>query len=191
MVDDGVRRIGVDPALLPPEQRDPGRRLRGRLAAPVTVWTAGGGDGVGGGAPAERVGLTVSSVLVAEGEPPEVVGLLGPLSDFWDTARATKRFVLHVLGAGQAGLAERFAGHYPGDPYEGLRVSASPAGPVLEDCDTRAACSLTGQLEVGPGLLVRATLDEITVGGELVDPLVHFRGRYLTIASRLAGGHPS
>ena len=40
------------------EDRDPGRRLRGRLVAPVTVWTASGADG--------PVGLTVSSVLMVK-----------------------------------------------------------------------------------------------------------------------------
>ena len=35
-------RIGMQPPFtVPPERRDPARRLRGRLVAPVTVWTAG------------------------------------------------------------------------------------------------------------------------------------------------------
>ena len=46
----------------PPEgERDPVRRMRGRLAAPVTIITAG--DDVG------RSGLTVSSLMLAEGDP--------------------------------------------------------------------------------------------------------------------------
>ena len=49
------------PFAVPPERRDPARRLRGRLVAPVTVWTAGH--------PSTGAGLTVSSVLVAEGQP--------------------------------------------------------------------------------------------------------------------------
>ena len=51
----------TDPFATPEEQRSPLRRLRGRLAAPVTLWTADG--------PAGPAGLTVSSMLVAEGEP--------------------------------------------------------------------------------------------------------------------------
>jgi hypothetical protein len=35
-------RIGRQPPFaVPPERRDPARRLRGRLVAAVTVWTAG------------------------------------------------------------------------------------------------------------------------------------------------------
>jgi 3-hydroxy-9,10-secoandrosta-1,3,5(10)-triene-9,17-dione monooxygenase reductase component len=52
-------RIQLQPPFaVPAERRDPARRLRGRLVAPVTVRTAGH---LPGGA-----GLTVSSVLVAE-----------------------------------------------------------------------------------------------------------------------------
>src|SRR6266536_511576 len=57
--DDGRIRIGGQhPFATPAEWRSAARRFRGRLVAPVTVWTAGGtGDGAG---------LTVSSVLVAD-----------------------------------------------------------------------------------------------------------------------------
>ncbi len=44
------------PFVTPPEQRDPARRLRGRLAAPVTILTAGRDR--------NRTGLTVSSLVV-------------------------------------------------------------------------------------------------------------------------------
>jgi 3-hydroxy-9,10-secoandrosta-1,3,5(10)-triene-9,17-dione monooxygenase reductase component len=36
-----IRIGGQPPFAVPPERRDPTRRLRGRLVAPVTVWTAG------------------------------------------------------------------------------------------------------------------------------------------------------
>jgi hypothetical protein len=49
--------LGDTPFAVPPERRSPARRLRGRLVAPVTVWTAGHPPG--------GAGLTVSSVLVA------------------------------------------------------------------------------------------------------------------------------
>ena len=79
--DDGYRRIGSDPFLA--AEQDSARRLRGRLTVPVTVWTAYDRDGI-------PAGITVSSVLVVEGEPPEVIGLLGPLSEFWDAVSHSK-----------------------------------------------------------------------------------------------------
>ena len=50
----------------------PVRRLRGRLAAPVTLWTAPG-----------PAGLTVSSTLVADGEPGRLLGLIDEECDLW------------------------------------------------------------------------------------------------------------
>ena len=178
-LDDGYRRIGADPFLPPVEERDPPRRLRGRLATPVTVWTAYDGAGV-------PAGITVSSVLVVEGEPAQVVGLLGPLSDFWGAVQATKRFVLHVLGAGDVRTSELFALRYPGDPFEELSVTAGDWGPVLDGCRTSASCSLTGYLEVGPGVLARGVMDEVEAADEPPLPLVHYRGKYLTVGPRPA-----
>ena len=59
--------IHTEHPFLDPE-RDPLRRFRGRLAAPVTVLT--GGDG------ASREGWTVSSLLLADGRPPQMLALL-------------------------------------------------------------------------------------------------------------------
>jgi 3-hydroxy-9,10-secoandrosta-1,3,5(10)-triene-9,17-dione monooxygenase reductase component len=176
-VDDGRRRIGNDPFLTADADKDPARRLRGRLASGVTVWTTSAGGG-------EPVGMTVSSMLVAEGEPPEVIGLLGPLTDFWEALRVSKRFVVHVLGSHQADLAQRFALRYPGDPFEDLAVVASVAGPVLDPAGWRAECRLAGYLQTGYSLLVRATIDQVVAADEDPAPLVHYRGRYLTVASR-------
>ncbi len=64
---------GDHPFLPPEEERSPVRRFRGRLPSPVTLWTS-----VHNG---ERAGLTVSSMLVANGEPGYVLGVLDPESD--------------------------------------------------------------------------------------------------------------
>src|SRR5687767_7984275 len=101
------RRIGSDPFAVPIADRDRTRRFRGRLPYPVTVWTASASDG-------RATGLTISSILVAEGDPPTVLGLVSPLSDVWDTITETRRFVVHVLSAGDRRLADDFAGRYPG-----------------------------------------------------------------------------
>src|SRR4029450_3190115 len=96
-------RIGSEPPFaVPPDRRDPARRLRGRLVAPVTVWTAGR---LPGGA-----GLTVSSVLVAEGQPAHLLALIDPTSALWEAVQDTRSFVAHVLAAGDRALAERLSG---------------------------------------------------------------------------------
>jgi 3-hydroxy-9,10-secoandrosta-1,3,5(10)-triene-9,17-dione monooxygenase reductase component len=72
---------GSLPSPSPPERRSPARRWRGRLVAPVTVWTAGRPQG--------GAGLTVSSVLVAEGQPARQLGLIDPTSAFWEAMQET------------------------------------------------------------------------------------------------------
>jgi flavin reductase (DIM6/NTAB) family NADH-FMN oxidoreductase RutF len=176
-IDDGRRRIGSDPFEHLSGNPDAARRLRGRLAAPVTVWTAYRPDG-------PPTGITVSSVVVADGEPSLVIGAVGPLSDFWDSAQRSRRFVVHVLGAGQVRVADQFALRYPGDPFEGLSYSPSDSGPVLDGAPARAACLLSGYVEAGHSLLVRGEITEVVLSDDDVPPLVHYRGRYLTTGAR-------
>jgi 3-hydroxy-9,10-secoandrosta-1,3,5(10)-triene-9,17-dione monooxygenase reductase component len=159
------------------EERDPARRLRGRLVAPVTLWTAGAADAA--------VGLTVSSLLVAEGPRPGVLGLISPNSDLWDTLQETRAFVLHVLEERHRGLAQRFAGLVPspGGPFAGEALSQSPFGPVMLDVPTRALCRVDELSEIGYARLVRAAIDDVTVGGD-VEPLAYLRGRFRRLEAR-------
>jgi 3-hydroxy-9,10-secoandrosta-1,3,5(10)-triene-9,17-dione monooxygenase reductase component len=170
-------RIGVDPTVVPTEQRDVVRRFRGRLAAPVTIWTANDEDG-------ERYGLTVSSVLVAEGKPARVLGLLGDLTDVWEAIRATSRFIVHVVGEGEARVADDFAGRRPGPdaPFNDLDTMDAGWGPEIARFGTRARCTLETATEVGYSLLVQGRIEEITVDGSSGWPLVHHRGAYTTVA---------
>jgi 3-hydroxy-9,10-secoandrosta-1,3,5(10)-triene-9,17-dione monooxygenase reductase component len=174
--DDGSGRIGTDPFAVPPEDRDPVRRLRGRMPAPVTVWTAVGGDG--------WAGLTVSSVMVAEGDPASVLGLVGGLTDFWEAATDSGHFVVHLLGSADVRLADRFAQRYPGNPFEGLAVSEGAWGPVLDAVPARACCTLAGATGTGYALLVRGTVDRVGLPAQPGPPLVHHRGGYVTVGPR-------
>jgi 3-hydroxy-9,10-secoandrosta-1,3,5(10)-triene-9,17-dione monooxygenase reductase component len=176
-IDDGFERIGSDPFEPPLDERDPVRRLRGRLPGPVTVWTAYGEEGL-------ATGLTVSSVLVGEGEPPTVFGLIAPDSALWDALRASKRFVVHILDLAQARIADQFALRYPGDPFEGLLVARSDYGPVLSEMGTRTRVTLMGYIDAGYSLLIQGSIDEVEVDPDPTDPLVHYRGRYFTISRR-------
>lgn len=173
-LDDGTSRIGLNPFTTPIEAREPARRLRGRLAAPVTVWTAQSAAGT-------PAGITVSSVLIADGAPPEVLGLVDPLSAFADAAQESGRFVVHVLVSEQTRLAEKFALRLPGDPFEGEEASPTPWGPVLRGPATRAACTLLASTDAGYARLLRARIDEIALDERAAQPLVHYRGSYVSV----------
>ena len=157
--------------------RDPARRLRGRLAAPVAIVTAGDED--------DRVGLTVSSLVVAEGDPALVYMLIGVTTDLWYALEETGRFVVHIAGAGQRALADVFAGvrPAPGGPFFGLDTEQSAYGPVIRSMANRAFCSLVGGREESHSLLVSGTIDQVELS-DIDDPLTYFRGRYRSLDVR-------
>lgn len=165
----------TDPFATPEEDRSPVRRLRGRLAAAVTLWTGYGPPG--------PAGLTVSSVLVADGEPGRVLGLVDEESDLWTAISGTGRFAVCPLGIGQQRLADRFAGLEPapgGLFAQGERWRETGYGPVLAGERTWAGCTLDGSRRFGWSRLVEGTVREVTLGPEEA-PLVHHRGRYRTL----------
>jgi 3-hydroxy-9,10-secoandrosta-1,3,5(10)-triene-9,17-dione monooxygenase reductase component len=162
---------GEHPFLPAPEERDPVRRFRGRLAAPVTIVTAGESD--------QRTGLTVSSLFVIEGDPGLVQAVVSPSSDLWDLVAETGRFVVHVCRNSHRHLADVFAGirPSPGGMFVRVDITDSDWGPVLTDLEDRAYCTLVGREEVGYAGVVRGLIDRVEVTGT-TDPLVYFRGRY-------------
>ena len=162
---------GVDPFATPLEARDPLRQFRGRLAVPVTVITSGAGN--------DRTGMTVSSLVVAEGEPGYIQFLAAPTADLVDAIRRTKRFVVHVLETEHRALSEIFAGQRPspGGLFATVPSSDGPWGPVLLDVPNRAFCSAAHADEIGYSLLITATIESIEIGA-LEDPLLYFRGAY-------------
>ena len=166
---------GEHPFLPPEGDRNPVRRFRGRLASPVTLWTS-----VYAG---ERAGLTVSSVLVANGEPGHVVGVIDPDSDLWDTLRSSGRAVVGVLDDRHRALADAF-GYVvpaPGGPFKLGSFEESEWGPVLAGT-TWAGCSLADHVPVGWGLQVRLEIAQVVVSdSDDAGGLVHRRGRYFTI----------
>jgi len=151
------------------------RRLRARLPAPVTIWTAG--------ADRDRAGLTVSSTLVADGEPGRLLGLLDPESELWTAIEREGHFAVSLCADRQR--ADRFAGLLPapGGLFAQEQWQQTPYGPVPADVGTWAGCRLDTARPYGWGMLVEATLLEITLAEDEL-PLVHLRGRYHDLAER-------
>ena len=107
---------------------DPVRTLRGRLGGAVTLWTSGDKDSVG-----SRAGLTVSSVMVAGGEPGRLLALIDPDSSLHDVLEETGRGVVHLLRWEHRDLAEAFAGQMPapGGPFTTGEWEQTEHGPRL------------------------------------------------------------
>lgn len=161
-----------NPFLDPEDERHPIRRFRGRLSAPVTIVTSGSGK--------RRTGLTVSSLMVAEGDPARVHFLLGDQTYLWDRIRETRSFVVHVLEHRHHGMASRFAGVVPspGGPFVGIDVEDGGHGPIITDVATRAECSFEQHHEGdGAYVVVDGLIDQVQLH-DLTDPLQWFRGAY-------------
>jgi 3-hydroxy-9,10-secoandrosta-1,3,5(10)-triene-9,17-dione monooxygenase reductase component len=156
-----------DPFATPEDQRSPVRRFRGRLPSPVALWTAA------------SAGLTVSSTVIADGEPGKVLGLLDEESELWEAVSATGRFTVTPLEPGDRQLADKFAGLLPapGGVFSGYRWQPTDWGPVLEGRGTWVGCTLDEARPLGWALLVQGTLEQVAIEGDR-SPLVHYRGRY-------------
>lgn len=160
----------------PPEVgRDPVRQLRGRLAAPVGIITAGDAE--------TRCGLTISSLVVAEGDPALAYCLLGPSTEVLEAIEKTQRFVVHVCGTEHRALSDVFAGFRPTPegPFTDCDIIDTPHGPVMPGFGSHVLCSLLETREESFSVLVTARIDEVVIH-ELADPLLYFRGGYRSLA---------
>jgi flavin reductase (DIM6/NTAB) family NADH-FMN oxidoreductase RutF len=167
-VEPGAQIHASDPFATPDPDRSPVRRLRGRLAAPVTLWTTPG-----------PAGLTVSSMLVADGDPGRVLGLVDAESEFWDAVSVAGVFAVAPLGPGDQQLADRFAGLMPapGGLFATGEWTPTEYGPVPSAAGTWAGCRVSSRRECGWALLVEATIETVTLDPGPA-PLIYFRGRY-------------
>ena len=157
----------------PDDDRDPVRRLRGRVGATVTLWTSGAGI--------DRAGLTVSSYLVATGDPGRVVALLHADSDLLERLEETGTAVISLLEWRHQRLADAFAGVMPA-PGGAFRLGEwhqTEWGPRPGGATTWVGVRLdpASRHDVGWSVLVEAVIEHTVLGEEGV-PLVHRRGRY-------------
>jgi 3-hydroxy-9,10-secoandrosta-1,3,5(10)-triene-9,17-dione monooxygenase reductase component len=168
----GARIHASDPFATPEAERSAVRRLRGRLASPVTLWTATG-----------PAGLTVSSTIVADGDPGRLLGLIDEESELFDAIRATGRFAMIPLGPDDQQLADRFAGLLPapGGLFAGGGWTTTAYGPVPSGAGTWAGCAVDTTRAYGWAMLVEATMETIELDTAPI-PLLHFRGRYHRLA---------
>jgi flavin reductase (DIM6/NTAB) family NADH-FMN oxidoreductase RutF len=170
--------IHGDHPFLPPESdRSPVRRFRGRLPSPVGLWTTAGNG--------KRAGLTVSSMLVADGEPGYIVGLIDPDSDLWELLRTARICVVSLLGEPHRQLADAFGyvAPAPGGPFRMAEWHDTEWGPALVGSTAWAGCRLVDPdpPEVGWALQVQLEIQHVELAPDDAPALVHRRGRYATL----------
>jgi flavin reductase (DIM6/NTAB) family NADH-FMN oxidoreductase RutF len=154
-----------------PTDDDPVRRLRGRLGGAVALVTSGAGS--------DRTGLTVSSLMVANGDPGRVLFLVDPDSGLGEALEVGTRAVVQLLAWQHRHLAEAFGGTAPapGGPFRAGSFEDSAWGPRLLDATAWASVGVDEVREVGWSLLVTATIEAVDLGPD-DDALLHRRGRW-------------
>lgn len=163
------------PFATPEGDRDPLRRFRGRMPSAVSIITTGAGR--------DREGWTVSSVLVSEGEPDQVLALLDPDSDLADELAAAAdpvRISVNLLGYRDRDLAEAFArvAPAPGGPFTLGQWTDTEWGPRLTTATAWLGATLVNSdmVNIGWAQLLVGTVEAIEVGDSAA--MTHLRGRY-------------
>lgn len=168
------------PFATPESDRSPIRRFRGRMPSAVSVWAAADQT--------TRAGWTLSSFLVADGAPAEVLGILdedSALADLLLTG-GTTTFTVNLLSEQHRQLADAFAGvaPAPGGPFTLGRWDTSAWGPVLADSAAWLGARLRGAPDhAGWGLLVRGSVEHVEADSD-APPLAYLRGRYTGVTTR-------
>jgi flavin reductase (DIM6/NTAB) family NADH-FMN oxidoreductase RutF len=149
------------------------------MASPVSIWAA---DAAG-----RRAGWTLSSFLVADGDPAEVIGLLDEESSLADLLAEAQTLTVNLLGWQQRALADAFAGAAPapGGPFALGSWQDSDWGPVLETSLGWIGARLKPEPDhAGWGLLLRAVVERVEIQPDSADDLLcYVRGRYRSVAS--------
>ena len=160
------------------QDRNPLRRFRGRMASPVSIWAAT--------AHGTRAGWTLSSFLVADGDPGEVIGLIDEESPLADVLAESPTLTISLLGWGQRALADAFAGvaPAPGGPFALSNWQDTDWGPVLENSLGWIGARLKADPDhAGWGLLLRAVVERVEIQRDAADDLLcYVRGRYRSLS---------
>lgn len=154
---------------------DPVRRFRGRVGGAVTLWTTGEGRA--------RSGLTISSLMVANGETPAILALIDPDSDFRDALAETEACVVQVLSWRDRALAEMFAGTAPapGGAFAHAEWEQTDWGPRLAKATAWAYAVPVDERPMGWSVELACELVEMHVLDETDLGLGHRRGRFFPL----------
>jgi flavin reductase (DIM6/NTAB) family NADH-FMN oxidoreductase RutF len=148
------------------------------MASPVSIWAATAND--------TRAGWTLSSFLVADGDPGEVIGLIDDESALADILTETSTLTVNLLGWKQRSLADAFAGvtPAPGGPFGLAAWQETDWGPVLESSLGWIGARLKPDPHhAGWGLLLMAVVERVELRSDPADDLLCYaRGRYRSIS---------
>ena len=143
------------------------RGALGRFATGVTVVTTM--------TPRGPLGITANSFASVSLDPPLVLWSPARKSRRFPAFEAASFFAIHVLSAGQRGLAERFS--LPGDGFAGVsHAEGLGRSPLIDGCAARFECRHAAGHDAGDHLIVVGEVLRIVQAD--LPPLLYHRGRY-------------
>lgn len=162
------------------EGRDQVRRFRARIGGRVSLWTSGD-LALPRSRPGHASGWTVSSYLLAAGDPWRLVGVLNDDEDFTEVLTHTGRGTVALLDQRHRHLAEMFAGQHPapGGAFSHEVFEPSPWGPLLVNAPARLSFEVEAMAPLGwltqvTGRVVQAHIDP----ADTDQGLHHYRGQF-------------
>jgi 3-hydroxy-9,10-secoandrosta-1,3,5(10)-triene-9,17-dione monooxygenase reductase component len=152
------------------------RSALGRFATGVTVITVRDAEG-------KPIGVTANSFNSVSLDPPMVLWSLARTSLSMPAFMAADRFAVHVLGASQEDISNRFAARGE-DKFSGLAIDPADL-PLIDGCAARFICRTVHRYEGG---------DHVIFVGEVLEyetselpPLLYHAGSYAEARPRLKG----
>lgn len=146
------------------------RRALSQFATGVTVITTRLADGT-------LLGLTASSFNSVSLDPPLVLWSLGTRANSLPVFTGNSHYVINILGADQADLAQRFASKVE-DRFEGVEYSLSRTGqPVLAGVSAWFECHNRSQYPEGDHVIFVGEVEHCEVNPQA--PLVFHNGQFI------------
>lgn len=156
------------------------RRALGKFATGVTIITTCGEDGT-------PCGVTASSFNSVSLDPPLVLWSLSNSSRSMAAFQNAAHFAVHVLGADQEELSNRFAAR-GADKFAGLACESATGGvPLLPGCAARFLCRTSYRYEGGDHTIFVGEVVEFT--GAEKSPLIFHGGKYAEAKERWKEAH--
>lgn len=152
------------------------REVMGRLAGGVTVVTALDGQH-------RPFGCTATAVCSVSLDPQLVLACIARGAHTPRAIQASGRYALNFLSSEDTLSSDRFATS-EGSKFDGVAWTAAPGGsPLLPGILAWAECEVQREVEAGDHtiFIARVTAANVAASDEL--PLVHFGGRYHTLAT--------
>ncbi|MBB3214662.1 flavin reductase (DIM6/NTAB) family NADH-FMN oxidoreductase RutF [Herbaspirillum sp. Sphag1AN] len=145
------------------------RKALSQFATGVTIITTRLEDG-------SLIGLTASSFNSVSLTPPLVLWSLGEKSSSMPVFSGNSHYVINILGAEQAGLAEQFS-RKSGDRFKGVEYALSRTGqPILKGVSAWFECHNRSRYPEGDHVIFVGEVEHCEVSPQA--PLIYHNGQF-------------